>query len=49
MKKLDKDFPEDQIQSLMKALDLDEDGSVNFEEFQRVFSNATQSSSRKQT
>lgn len=40
MKKLDKDFPEEQIQNLMKALDLDEDGSVDFEEFERVFFDA---------
>ena len=44
MKKLDKEFPEDQLQSLMKSLDLDEDGSVSFEEFKRLFTDVARNS-----
>lgn len=37
MKSMDPDFPDEDIASLMKAMDLDEDGAVSFEEFARVF------------
>jgi Ca2+-binding EF-hand superfamily protein len=37
LKDMDQSIPEDEIQSVLKSLDIDQTGVVNFEEFKLIF------------